>query len=82
MTWLREAVAKSKTEEVNTRLTRLIAKREKDPDYEGRPLSRVVQVLELANTTESKALLCEWVKGGESLLNAEAKGALERMEGK
>jgi WD40 repeat protein len=80
--WLREAVAKSKTEEVNTRLGRLIAKREKDPDYEGRRLSRVVQVLELANTAECKELLREWAKGGESLLVAEAKGALERMAGK
>jgi hypothetical protein len=82
LTWMRETLPHTKSEEVNTRLLRIITKRESTPDYDGRRLGRIVQILEIANTNESRALLREWSRGEGGYLVQEAKAALERMEGK
>ena len=77
--WLRKALADAKSDELRTRLTRVMSQREKPTPEEWR-LARAIKSLELAGTDEAKRLLKAWTEAPEgSLLAVEAKGALERI---
>jgi WD40 repeat protein len=77
--WLKDALAKAPSEEVLTRIKRLLARRDKPDPAEIRQ-SRAVQVLELAGSTEAKDLLKKWSTAEGTPLAADAKAALERMK--
>ena len=78
--WLKNALADTKSEEVRTRLDRVLAGRAKQPDLAARRVSRAVQVLELAGTAETTALLKTWAKAtAGSVLADEAMAALGRL---
>jgi WD40 repeat protein len=77
--WLRDALAASKSDEVSARLGRVLTQREKPDPMEWR-LGRAVQILELARTADTKALLKTWSEAGGSALSTDAKAALERLE--
>ena len=78
--WLKNALADTKSEEVRTRLGRLLEVRAKQPDLAARRVSRAVQVLELAGTAETTALLKTWAKAtAGSVLADEAMAALGRL---
>jgi WD40 repeat protein len=77
--WLRKAMADAKSDELRTRLTRVLTQREKPAPEEWR-LSRAVKTLELSATDEARQLLKAWSAAPEgSLLAVEAKGALQRI---
>lgn len=79
--WLRSAVKGASSEEVRTRLNRLIVEREKRPDRVGLQLNRIIRVLEVANTPATKALLEEWANTpGETTPTLRAKAALARLK--
>lgn len=79
--WLRKALSEAKADESIARLRRVLTQREKPDPTEWR-LSRAVQVLALAGTAETKALLKSWADAGGSGLSADAKAALERLTAK
>jgi hypothetical protein len=76
--WLRQALAATTSDEVRTRLTRLLTRREQPDPSEWR-LGRAVQALELAGTPEAKALLRSWAGAGGSALAHDSRAALGRM---
>ncbi|HKB02417.1 MAG TPA: PQQ-binding-like beta-propeller repeat protein [Gemmataceae bacterium] len=77
--WLTAARAEAKSDERRARLDRVLAERTK-PNPEEWRLRRAVQVLELAGTDETKALLKSWAGAPDgSLLAVEAKAALARL---
>jgi hypothetical protein len=79
--WLRTSLKESKSEEMNMRLTRLLTEREKKPDRIGIRLARIIQVLELANTPATRAVLSEWASStANTPLTLLAKAALVRMK--
>lgn len=77
--WLKDALGKAPSEEVLTRIRRLLARRDK-PDPSEIRQSRAVQILELARTTEAKDLLKKWSTAEGTPLAADAKAALERLK--
>jgi RNA polymerase sigma factor (sigma-70 family) len=77
--WLRNALADSKADEPRARLGRVLVEREK-PDPDAWRLSRAVQVLELAGTEETRALLKSWAAVEGSPLAEDAKDALARAK--
>ena len=79
--WIRDALSTAKSDEVRARLGRVLAQREKPDPTEWR-LGRAVQILELAATDETKALLKAWAEAGGSTLSTDAKAALARMSRK
>jgi len=77
--WLRGVLADAKSDELRTRLGKVLSAREKPVADELR-LSRAIQALELAGTDEAKVLLKAWTKAAEgTLLAVEAKAALDRL---
>lgn len=76
--WIRDALATAKSDEVRARLGRVLAQREKPDPTEWR-LSRAVQILELASTEGTKALLKAWAEAGGSTLSTDARAALARL---
>ena len=76
--WLRKALAEAKGDESPARLKRVLSIREKPDPTEWR-VGRAVQVLELAGTDETKALLKAWSESGGSALAVDAKAALSRL---
>jgi RNA polymerase sigma factor (sigma-70 family) len=76
--WIRDALGTAKSDEVRARLGRVLAQREKPDPSEWR-LGRAVQILELAATDETKALLKAWAEAGGSTLSSDAKAALARI---
>jgi DNA-binding beta-propeller fold protein YncE len=80
--WLRRAVSGTHSEEVQSRLRRVLARRE-TPGPASWRLERAVQVLELAGTAEAVALLKEWAAGpADSVLTDEAAAAVRRVAGR
>jgi hypothetical protein len=77
--WLRKALADSKSDESGARLTRILGDRENAPDPNGLRLTRAVQVLELAGTHETRAVLKAWAAPDGSPLADETAGALRRV---
>jgi RNA polymerase sigma factor (sigma-70 family) len=78
--WVRKALADSKVDEPRARLTRILTRREKEPDPTAWRLSRAVQALELAGTDETRALLKTWAKVDGSSLAEDASDALGRIK--
>jgi WD40 repeat protein len=77
--WLRQALAKSGSEEVQARLNRVLSRRETPSPARWR-LERAVQVLELAGTPAAVAALKEWSAGpADSDLTEEAAAAVKRL---
>jgi WD40 repeat protein len=76
--WLRKAIADTKGDEAMARLRRVLTQRERPDPNEWR-LGRAVQVLALADTDETKALLKSWADAGGSGLSTDAKAALDRL---
>jgi WD40 repeat protein len=76
--WLRKAIADTKGDEAGARLRRVLTQREKPDPNEWR-LGRAVQVLALADTDETKALLKSWADSVGSALSTDAKAAMERL---
>jgi len=76
--WVRQALAKAKSDEQWSRLERVLTQREK-PSPEELRFSRAVQVLEFAGTDEAKSLLKSWSTATGSTLAIEAKAALDRI---
>lgn len=77
--WLSTTHGTTASEEVRTRLGRIIVEREKTPDLATRRLHRVVQAIELMKAPEAKRLLEEWAKQPVGLPSIEAKKALLRL---
>jgi hypothetical protein len=78
--WLKAALADARSDEQRARLGRVLAAREKPSPAEWR-LGRAVQALELAGTTEARALLKEWSIGPEGTpLVVDARAALGRLK--
>ena len=78
MEWLVKSLGEAKSEEVRTRLERLLVQRERPGPEEWR-LLRAVQILELSGTDEAKALLKSWTAIDGTTLSVDAKSALERL---
>ena len=76
--WLSKALREAKSEELRSRLERMIAQRQTPGPAEWR-LSRAVQTLELAGKHETKALMESWVTNEETTLGMDAKAALTRL---
>jgi hypothetical protein len=79
VSWLRKALADSKSDEARARLERVQAEREKPNPQEWR-LQRAVQVLELIATPEAKAMLKTWAVAEGSPVADDATAALGRLE--
>lgn len=80
--WLRQALSANGSEEVQARLGRVLARRETPGPARWR-IERAVQVLELAGTDETTAVLKEWAGGpAGSDLAVEATAALKRLAGR
>ena len=78
--WVEKALSTTKSEEVRVRLESVVAERTKQPDAVARHVSRAVQVLELTDTVEAKALLKKWTAATTgSYLEQEATAALDRL---
>ena len=77
-TWLRDALAKAKSDEHASPAWPRPGSREKPDPNEWR-LSRAVQVLELAATADAQELLKSWAAADGSALAIEAKAALDRL---
>ena len=77
--WVREALAKQASEEVQTRLRRVLARVEKPGPARWR-LERAAQVLALADTPETRSVLREWASGpAGAVATGEAAAALTRL---
>jgi RNA polymerase sigma factor (sigma-70 family) len=77
--WLRAARSAATSEELRTRLDRVLTLREQPMPAEWR-LSRAVQALEYAGTDEARELLKAWAAApAGSLLAVEASAAAERL---
>jgi DNA-binding beta-propeller fold protein YncE len=79
ISWLRQAQAATKSEEVRARLGRVLTAREAGGPTQWR-LERMVQVLEVARTDEATKLLKEWASGPPGgFLTEVAAGAVARL---
>jgi hypothetical protein len=77
--WLRQAQADTKSEEVRTRVTRVLVARETGGPAHWR-LERLAQVLEFAGTDEAMKLLKTWASGPSGgFLTELAAGAVARI---
>jgi len=79
-TWMRKALAESKSDESRARLGRVLVKREKEPDPDGWRIARSIKALELTGADDAKALLKKWAAAGKTNpIAIEAAAALDRM---
>ena len=80
VSWLRTAMANSRSDEVQARLRRVLSVRELPGPGRWR-LARAVQALEMAGTPDTRALLKEWAGGpAGGYLTEEATAAMTRLE--